>query len=334
MRKGVILTATAAAAMAATLLVAGCTSGGSASRGAAAATVGSASAAAPAGLGPLPADKAAGGSAGLPSAGTASAGTGSAGTTTGSAPNSPASSVTLVGDLGDVIRTAEITVGVSTPSDVAVEANKADALVAAQGGAIFGDDRQSGPDASATLTLKVPPAQLVPTLTALAQLGQEQSRTLSSQDVTEQVADVNARVASATASIIRLRSLYDSATKVDDVIAIETELAQRESDLESLQAQQRALSSETEMATVTLVLTTTRPAPVPKPAPRHHTKYAGIGGAFARGWHGFVTAGAWLIAAFGTVLPFAVLIALAAAGVFWVRRRRPAPALPPTADAA
>jgi hypothetical protein len=233
-------------------------------------------------------------------------------------------------DTGTVIRTAQLTVGVASASQVAVQANKADALVAAQGGAVFGDDRQSGPNATATLTLKVPPDQLVPILTALSQLGQEQSRSLSSQDVTQQVADVNARVASALASIARLRSLYDSATKVDDVIAIESELSQRESDLESLESQQRALSSQTDMATVTLVLTTVKATPVPKPTPKHHDKYAGIGGAFARGWHGFVTAGAWLVAAFGTVLPFAVLVALIAGALLWTRRNRPGPLPTPT----
>ncbi len=51
-------------------------------------------------------------------------------------------------------------------------------------------------------------------------------------------------------AIVRLRTLYAGASKVADVITIESELATRESDLESLEAQQRALAAQTSMATV------------------------------------------------------------------------------------
>ena len=55
---------------------------------------------------------------------------------------------------------------------------------------------------------------------------------------------MTSRVASAQQAIVRLRTLYGKAAKVRDVIAIEGELNSREADLESLQAQQRALAAQ------------------------------------------------------------------------------------------
>lgn len=234
----------------------------------------------------------------------------------------------LLGDNRSVIRRAELTVGVKKASDVARQANKAEEIVGALGGDVFGDDRQSGVDATATLILKVPPASLIKALAQLSALGNEQDRSLSSQDVTTQVADVNARVASAQASIARLRTLYAHATKVADVIEIEQELAARQSDLESLQGQQKALANETQMATISFVLTTQK-APA-APAKKHHRH--GIGGAFARGWDHFVSAGSWVISAIAAVGPWAVLVALLA--FVWIRRRRVSPAPAPSPDPA
>ena len=83
------------------------------------------------------------------------------------------------------------------------------------------------------------------------------------QDVTGKVADVDSRVDSARESILRLRTLYADATKVSDVIAIEQELATRQAELESLEAQQRALSTQTSQATVRLSLTAAKVAATP-----------------------------------------------------------------------
>ena len=236
---------------------------------------------------------------------------------------------TLISDTRSVIRRAELTVGVKKASDVAIQANRAEAIVSGLGGDVFGDDRQSGTDATATLTLKVPPASLIKALNELSALGTEQSRSLSSQDVTTQVADVNARVASAAASIARLRTLYASATKVSDVIAIEDELSGRESDLESLQAQQKSLSTETQLATISLVLTTTTPQVVIK---THHR--SGIAGALSRGWDHFISGGSWVVSAIAAVGPWVVLVLLLGAGLLRLRRRRGTTPVAPTPEAA
>ncbi len=215
------------------------------------------------------------------------------------------------------IRTAQLTVAVRR-GGVAAAANRADAIATAAGGEVDADNRSTGPNAEATLQLRVPPTALQQVLDDLSALGTERSRQSSTTDVTEKVADVNSRVASAQRSIAALRTLYSSATKVGDVIAIETELSTREADLESLQAQQRALARQTDMAAVTLDLQTAARAVAPVKPAKHRT---GFVGGLQRGWDGFVRAAGWVATGVGTLLPFlALLFVLAlAARVLWRR---------------
>ncbi|WP_375491134.1 DUF4349 domain-containing protein [uncultured Jatrophihabitans sp.] len=201
-----------------------------------------------------------------------------------------------------LIRTAELTVAVRGASQLGAQADAAGAIAERTGGEIDSDDRSAGARPAATLQLRVPPMQLDQVLHRLAALGVEQSRSSSTQDVTERVADVTSRVHSAQDSLTRLRALYGRATRVADVIAIESEINNREADLESLQAQQRALDRQTALASVTVHLVV---------AARHHQptppRAGGFVGGVQRGWHAFVTAAVALSAAFGALLPFLAL---------------------------
>jgi len=247
--------------------------------------------------------------------------------------NRTPASARLVGDDSAKIRVADMTVDVGR-GRVAAAADRAESITLGVGGEVDTDDRTSGRYATASLLLRVPPPSLTSVLGQLSRLGHEQSRQLSTTDVTEKVADVNSRVASAQQAIIRLRGLYANATKVSDVISVESELNQRESDLESLQAQQRALQRQTSLASITLTLQTAKA--VAKPAPKHHHhSRSGFVGGLSRGWDGFVTAAKWVGTAVGTLLPFLVLLAvLAVAGRFaWRRRPRPTPTPAPSSPA-
>jgi hypothetical protein len=218
-----------------------------------------------------------------------------------------------------LIRTAELTVAVD---DVPAEAAAAGAAARAAGGAVAGDDRSgSGADAHATLVLKVPPEKMDAMLDRLGRLGHEQSRSSSTQDVTQDVADVDARVASMQASIARVRAILSRAERIGDVVSVEGELSRRTTDLESLQARQRALAGQVNYATITLQLTADRAA-APAPPPDR----AGFVGGLRDGWHAFAATLGWVFTALGAVLPFlllAVPVALA-----WVLRRRRLSAAP------
>lgn len=213
-----------------------------------------------------------------------------------------------------LIRTAELTVVVHDVPDAAAAAG---AAARAAGGAVAGDDRSgSGADAHATLVLKVPPEKMDAMLDRLGRLGREQSRSSSTQDVTQDVADVDARVASMQASIARVRAILSRAERIGDVVSVEGELSRRTTELESLQARQRALAGQVNYATITLRLTADRAA-APAPPPDR----AGFVGGLRDGWHAFAATLGWVFTALGAVLPF-LLLAVPVAVALLLRRRR------------
>jgi Domain of unknown function (DUF4349) len=228
-----------------------------------------------------------------------------------------------------LVKTAELSV---TVADVAAQARRAALVATEAGGDVYAGQRNYGPTSaqnSADLVLKVPPSALDTVLDQLAALGQEVSRRISTEDVTEQVADVDSRVRSATASLSRLRVLYGRAGSIQEITALEADVSQRESDLESLQARQRALAQQTGSATVNLHLAG-KAAPA-VPAAASQTRPTGFWSGLKRGWHAFATSVGWVVTVFGALLPFLLLAgALGYAG--WLLRRRVtgrAPAQPP-----
>jgi hypothetical protein len=166
----------------------------------------------------------------------------------------------------------------------------------------------------ALLVLRVPPAHLDAVLTALAGTGTVSYRTLSETNVTGQVADVASRLSSAQASIAELRGMIDKAASMNDLISLEQALASRESDLESLEAQQRALAGQVGYATVTAGYFVPAGQAAATVAGRHRNPFsAGL----TDSWHALIAAGHGLLAAVGWLLPFAVLAAL----LWWPLRR-------------
>ena len=150
-------------------------------------------------------------------------------------------------------------------------------------------------------------------LDQLGRLGAEESRTSSTKDVTEDVADIGSRVASMQASIARIRAILARADKIGDVVSVESELSSRTTELESLQARQRALAGQVDYATVTLELRATPIAAAVPPVER-----GGFVGGLQDGWHAFTAAVGVVLTALGALLPF---LAIAIPVAFAVRAR-------------
>ncbi|MBA3249496.1 MAG: DUF4349 domain-containing protein [Geodermatophilaceae bacterium] len=220
-----------------------------------------------------------------------------------------------------IIVTAEIRV---RSQDVQRDADRAAQQATTLGGIVSGDVRGgSGSQQTADLVLRVPPERVDQLLDALAGFGEEVSRSVRTEDVTTVKADVDSRVESLQASLDRLRGLLADASDITDLVALERELAARESDLESLQAQQRALGDQISLATVSLSLVAEAPEP--------EDETAGFLGGLGTGWDAFLTVGSALLTALGASLPFLVLVGLIVGTVGWVSRRRHRLADPPAA---
>lgn len=211
-----------------------------------------------------------------------------------------------------VIRTAAMTVRVP---DVRKATAAAERLAANAGGEVTDEKLDLQADQpSAALELRVPPARLGATLSDLSDLGDEQSRRLGTDDVTDQVVDLDSRLATQRSSVARVRALLDRAGNLSDVVRIEAELSRREGDLESLQARVRALSGQVTMSKITLTLISEDAKPKVAAA-------VGFTSGLRGGWHAFLTAARVAAATIGALLPFLPIIGLALWGALWWRRR-------------
>ena len=182
----------------------------------------------------------------------------------------------------------------------------------------------------ATLVIKVPTASFDRAMADFQRSGTVKQIRQESTDMTEQVVDVNSRVATQRAGIARMRSLMTRANTVGEVISVESELTRREADLESLLARQKALAAQTELATITVTLN--RPGEAPPPAKDH----SGFFGGLSAGWDAFTATVKALATAAGALLPFAVagLVIAVPLWVFYKRRRdtEQTPPAPPQAQ--
>ena len=215
-----------------------------------------------------------------------------------------------------IVYRGSITVRVT---DVNAKAAELTSLAIGAGGLIGGDERQMDAGRSvATLTLRIPAAQFTSTLNDIGKLGNEQSRKVSAEDVTAQVIDLDARIRSQQASVDRVRALLARAQSIADITSIESELARREADLESMQAQQRDLADLTTLSTIAVTLLGPDVAAAPKPRPADTGFVAGL----KAGWRAFSASVSVLLTVLGAVLPFAVAIGVPLwALTLWLRRR-------------
>jgi hypothetical protein len=179
------------------------------------------------------------------------------------------------------------------------------------------------------VVLRVPVEKYDEVLADLEGAGKLLERTANAQDVTDQVVDVESRIATQRASVARIRELMDKATRLSDVVTLEGELSTRQADLESLLARQASLKDRTSLATITVSLSE---SPVVK---AEEDDDPGVVDALAGGWEAFVTMLRWIVMALAAVLPFLAGIALLV--LVWLRLvrprlpRRPAPAAASTA---
>jgi hypothetical protein len=226
----------------------------------------------------------------------------------------------------DIIYTAQLTVRAGSVSSAAAKAAQ---IAQGAGGYVSNETTSVNPDhpseATASVQLKIPVAAYQATLGELAGgLGTQLSLQQQAQDVTEEVADVNSQVTSDQAAIVQLRALLAHAGSVSDLLSVQNQINAEESQLESMQAQQRALDHEVTYATLTLTIL----GPRAKALVHHAKAPPSLAGGLSAGWRAFRVAVSWTLALLGALAPFAAVAALAVFVIYrgrrWVIRRRPA----------
>ncbi|MCY3579775.1 MAG: DUF4349 domain-containing protein [Acidimicrobiia bacterium] len=151
----------------------------------------------------------------------------------------------------DIIYRGSITV--ESP-DVEAATREAVGIVQGLGGIIFGQQIQNQPFSSSFLTFKVLPEDFVAAMDRLGQVGSPIDRWVSADDVTERIVDLNSRISTAEASVLRLRELISTATFIEDISELESALYQRETDLEVLRGSLRSLSDQVSLSTIEMTI--------------------------------------------------------------------------------
>lgn len=213
--------------------------------------------------------------------------------------------------------------------DMAVEVANLDtfredllAVVAKLGGHVSDAQRsgRAGASRHASWTIRVPSARHEALVAEIEALGELTNASTSTQDVTAQVIDVDARIKSLqTAETRMLELVATQAGALSDVLAIERELARVRGEIESLQGQQRALRDRVALATIR-VQAWERAVYDPAVATTFGERASRT---LWRSWKSAVaTVEALVLALIGLVPWSPAIVAVVALGFVWRRRRR------------
>jgi hypothetical protein len=173
------------------------------------------------------------------------------------------------------------------------------------------------------LTLRVPQAELDPVLKALRLLGTVQQQSLTAEDVSSQLVDLEARLKNLRQSEAALLKIMERSGEISHVLEVARELSTVRESIERMAAQQQNLKRQVAYAQISLTLQSPV-APVPPLRP--------VGETLGNTWQtatqtvkvftvSGLKLGLWLLA----FSPYWVMVAAAGYGGYRLWHRRPAP---------
>jgi hypothetical protein len=255
---------------------------------------------------------------GEPAGPAAAQATGATGKAADAGGSTRAAQVRLV-DLGNrVVRTASVDLEVDE-GDLNRTINDATDIVLKADGLYVGSSTSvpEGEPASGQVTFRVPVDAFEPVLRQLKELGTYRGEKSSTEDVTNQYVDLNGQLAAWRAQERVYLRLLDRAKSVADVIAVQNQLQQVQSNIERLQGQLNHLEDQSSFSTIVLQLTEPGAGgPAPQPTGR-------LARAWATAVNGLGVMAAAVLVAVVWLTPVVVLAGLVLFGVRTLRRPRP-----------
>ena len=196
-----------------------------------------------------------------------------------------------------------------TGDDPAAVADEVEKQSKAAQGKIDGRSVMSDADGNVTsisLTVRIPAAAVDSFLTGLDEIATVHNLSQNSTDVTLVVTDYEARISALETSIARFIALGKSAKTTQDLIEIESALAERQAQLEQLQSEMRYYSDQIDLSTVQIDIGLPESATDPIPDD--------FWGGIVAGWNGLLAFFGGTLVAFGIVIPWIPVIA----GLVWL----------------
>lgn len=165
-----------------------------------------------------------------------------------------------------------------------------------------------------SMVVRVPEARLDVAVRRLRDLGDVERLGMSAIDVTEEAQDLGVRLRNLRQLEERLLRLLSERTgDLEEVLAVERELARVRTEIESREMRLQDIERRVELATLNVTLH----EPFPLRDRPSNGIFARLGGAFLQAGENVVDFVAWFIAALGYVVPLGALAGLG----YWLSRR-------------
>jgi hypothetical protein len=145
-----------------------------------------------------------------------------------------------------LIRSGDVTISVDDPADMRKSVEE---ILSNAKGFV---EHSTTDESTVWLTCRVPAKSLDATMEEIAKLGRLVRRSVSSSDVTDQHADLSARLAISRQLRDRMRDLLERATEIKDLLAIEKELARVQSEIEMMEGQLERLDSQIALSSLSV----------------------------------------------------------------------------------
>ena len=220
-----------------------------------------------------------------------------------------------------IIYTAEVSLVVEklTPAQ-----QKLLALVRKHGGYIAETNigGETGAPRTGRWKIRVPVDGYQNFLDAVTKVGEVQTVTSNSSDVSEEFYDIEARLRNKRLEEKRLlEHLNRSTAKLSDILLIEKEISRVRGEIEQMQGRLRVLANLSSLTTVTVTINEIKDYVPPAP-PTFGTQ---IARSFQASFGGLINFGKGAIIAIAAVFPWFVVIAIIAIPIWIFRRRKPKP---------
>ena len=223
------------------------------------------------------------------------------------------------GDQGRVVKTGTVAL-VASDGEVTPTLDSVGRVAREQGGSVFATQTQeSGDTPSGQITVRVPVERFDALVAAVRGLAEVRSVQTSGREVTAEYADLETRIASATAARDRLTTILGAAVTVAEVLAVQQQIDQVSATVDQLTGQLNVLTDQSDLSTLEVSVTESGDPVVSGTSDR------GFGSAFGDAFDGFTSGLKALVAASGRALLVLLVLAaltLAGWGLYKVGRRR------------
>jgi uncharacterized protein DUF4349/putative zinc finger protein len=172
-------------------------------------------------------------------------------------------------------------------------------------------------------SLRVPAPELAAAVSELQSLGRVENESQAGEEVTQQHADLGARLNNSRETEQRLQAILQQRTgKISDVLAVEQAIARVRGEIEQMEAEQKALEHRVDFAAVNLNLADVYQAQLTMPSPSIATR---LRNGFVEGFHSAaetLIGIALFFAEYGPALIVWAIILVLPAVLLWRRYRR------------